>query len=162
VKEQSVQREFAGIIALAAMLSACVNTTKISRVETRDLHTVCIAEHKEVREGVLEAIQDALHGRGMTTRLVAGTYKEARGSIWAGSVNGIDTAGCETVLFYGAKWSWDMTIYMSVADIWMTKSDGVTKIGNARWKAASGSLRKWGNARERIMGLMNQLLDGKS
>ena len=64
---------------------------------------------------------------------------------------------CPTVMTYTARWSWDFTIYMSLAELVVYQN--AAQVGSAVYDSRYGGLRfdKWGNAEDKISLLVDEL-----
>ena len=103
---------------------------------------ICIVEAPAVREGFLREMRAALGRRGFTTRLLP---------------QGASPSACPVVVTYMARWSWDLTIYMSLAEITVYRDgrvDGVAKYDSTRGSANFG---KFIDAEKKVNELVSQL-----
>jgi hypothetical protein len=121
------------------------------------VNNVCIAEHKEVREAVLETIEEGLNRHGVKYRVIPGSYV-IKNNLWAPTFQTDQAAGCDAVLFYVANWNWDITMYMKFANVWMATPDLKTRLGGASYDARA-SLNKFINAHDKIIELVDALFD---
>ncbi len=144
--------------ACALLATSCSIKQEVTRLDTRPTN-VCIVEHDAVRDGVLTAISEGLQRNGMAARQIKGQYSTKHNALlptWAPA----DAAGCDALVFYTARWSWDLTTYMSFANIWMSNPDGTQKLAQATYDATGGGgrLDKFINAREKILELVDQMV----
>lgn len=138
------------------LLSGCTTLQTVNKLDTAKLHNVCIVEHKEVREGVLDAIQETLHAHGIKTQLVPGSYALTNHQ-WKPTYQVKDVASCDAVLLYVANWTWDITMYMHFANIWVVTTDAMpVRLGDARYDSRA-SLKKYINAHDKIVELTEEL-----
>lgn len=143
------------ILVGAIFLSGCTTVQKVNKLEAGKVNLVCIAEHKEVRETVLETIQEGLTNHGVKFKVIPGSY-QIKNNLWTPTVQNDQVAGCDALLFYVANWNWDITMYMKFANIWMATPDMQQRLGDASYDARS-SLNKFINAREKILELVDGL-----
>jgi hypothetical protein len=145
------------ILAVAVFMTGCTTAQNITKMDAGKVTNVCIAEHKEVRETVLETIEEGLTKHGVKYRVIPGSYVNTN-NLWVPTFQTSDTAGCDAVLFYVANWNWDITMYMKFANIWMVTPDRKTKLGNANYDARA-SLNKFINAHNKIIELIDGIFD---
>jgi hypothetical protein len=146
------------ILILAIMFSGCAATQKSGKVDASRIRTVCIAEHKAVREGALEAIKEGLTNRGMKYRVISGSYSRD-GKQWTASVQGGQAAGCDSVLYYVALWKLQgFIVYMNYANIWMATPDRNTQLGYAIYEDPHGQ-HPYLKAHRKIVELIGDLFE---
>ena len=123
-------------------ISACSITQTVDPVHELDTNQVCIIENPQVREGFLAELQNALRA------------KNAQVQILGAEASTID---CLIVTTYIARWSWDLTIYMSYAEINVFRNGMV--VGKALYDATKGGgrLDKFVDAEPKIRELVDQL-----
>lgn len=143
------------LVSLSFLISGCTTQQKINRLEPNKVHLVCVVEHKEVKENVLETIQEGLRTHGVDYKVIPGQYK-FENKLWIPTVNKGDSAGCDALLFYVANWTWDITMYMHFANIWMATPDMQIRLGDASYDARL-SMNKFINARAKILELVDGL-----
>ena len=142
-----------------AMLSGCTTLQKINKVDASKMSLICIAEHKEVRDTVLEVIQEGLTNHGMKYRVIPASYQK-KNNLWLPTVQDDQVVGCDALLFYVANWTWDITMYMHFANIWMSTPDRSKSLGLATYDARL-SLNKFINARNKLLELIDGLFEGQ-
>ena len=136
-----------GCLLLAA-LTACtaVNVRPVENVDALD--TVCIVENDRVPiDDILEVLQEGFRRNGVDTRIVT---REGTGS-------------CETVLTYMARRYWDVTFYMTSAELWLWRDN--VQIGYAEYHLRNNggmSLAKWKSTRAKLDPVIDELLADKS
>jgi hypothetical protein len=91
---------FLALALLAA--SGCTITQEVSPAKQLSTTEVCIIENPAVRPGFLRAYKEALVNNGYQPRVLP-----ANSNITA----------CPVTSTYTARWSWDLAIYMSYAEI---------------------------------------------
>jgi len=134
-------------IALLVGTSACVIRQDTQPVQvTKELGTeiVIIPKTKGVRRGFTKTYREALEDKGFSV-----LEKKA----------GTRFSDYPLASTYIAKWSWDVTTYMSYAEIWVYQYG--KQIGHVIYKVQGGnfSLRpsKWKNAEPKIHELVDEL-----
>jgi hypothetical protein len=145
------------LAATITLLSGCTTLQTVNKLEAGKVNTVCIAEHKEVRETVLETIEEGLSKHGVKYRVIPGSYV-MKNNLWVPTFQIDQSAGCDAVLFYVANWNWDVTMYMKFANVWMATPDSKTRLGGASYDARA-SLNKFINAHDKIIELVDGLFN---
>jgi len=138
-------------------LSGCAATQDISEFDKAPPKTVCIAKHEAVKEGVLDALEEGFYAHGTDTRVVRAVY-EKKHSIWYPRIFPNELVGCDAVVFYVANWTWDITMYMYFANIWVTDTSMTEKIAQATYQTGGGP-DKWINARKKILELVDEMYE---
>ena len=135
------------LLCMTALVTGCSITQTVVPVGDVTTNEVCIIENPAVREGFLPEMRNALEQKGFS---VAMLDESAR------------TSDCPTVVTYTARWSWDLTIYMSYAEISVYQSGQPT--GKALYDATSGGgrLDKFIDAEPKIRELVDELFPGDS
>ena len=88
------------------------------------LEEICIIEDPAVREGFLIEYRKSVEAKGIAVRLLE---------------NGSSITDCEWTSTYSARWSWDLTIYMSYSVIRVFHNGQVS--GEALYDATRGGGR---------------------
>ncbi len=145
------------LLVASILFSGCTTVQKVNKLEAGKVNLVCVVEHKEVRENVLEVIKEGLTNHGVNYRVVPGSY-QIKNNLWYPTVQPEQVAGCDAVLFYVANWNWDITMYMKFANLWMTTPDIKQRLGDASYDARA-SLNKFINARAKILELVDGLFE---
>jgi hypothetical protein len=118
-------------------LSACSikETVKPVGRETVSTAEVCIIENPAVRQGYLPQFQQALREQGYKVKTLGADAS---------------TRDCPTVCTYTARWSWDLTTYMSYSQILVFRNG--EKAGEAVYDSrhGGGRLDKFIHADEKI------------
>jgi hypothetical protein len=140
-KEPSVYRVVAFILSLV-VIGGCTITQTVEPVGQLATNQVCIVENPPVREGFLVELQSSLRSKGADVQML-----DANSS----------ATSCPVVVTYLARWSWDLTIYMSYAEIIVYQNGAVS--GKAVYDATKGSGRmdKFVDAEPKIRELVDQL-----
>lgn len=145
--------------AAAAMLvlAGCASKQEITRWQGAKPSQVCLAENKEVRSGVVDALQKAFEQRGITVQLIPATY-ETKHMLVQPSVNREKVAQeCQAIVFYTANWHWDLAMYMRFANVWITDPQMSRKLGQATYQAGAGP-DKFIDASKKLNELVGQIL----
>lgn len=146
LKEEDVMKGVIFIGAVAIALSGCAIKQQVERAELSDDAMLCVIENKEVREGFLPELQSVLHEKGVKHSVVDAGYARSH---------------CEWTLTYVARWSWDLTIYMSYAEINVFK-DGALD-GRAVYDSTGGGMNfsKFIDAEPKIRELVDELIQSR-
>ena len=136
---------FNRIILLAAVgvvSTGCAIKQNIKPVERFTDRTVCIVDNPEVREGFMEAYQQALQSKGYIAQKVAANSPVTQ---------------CPITSTYTANWSWGLAIYMSYADIKVYNNG--KQVGGAVYDSTNGRMntKKFIEADKKIKELVDQL-----
>lgn len=129
------------------MISACSITQQVEPAEIPRGNELCIIENPDVRAGFLKEYRSVLSSKGVPHRLV--------------SKNSVP-ASCEWTSTYVARWTWDMSLYMSYAEIKIFQRgrlDGEAKYDSTRGGA---NMSKFIDAEPKIRELVDQLMQIKS
>jgi len=125
------------------MFSACSIKQEVKPVKIMDNKKICIIEDKAVREGFLETYRKVLTEKDFSVKLLD---KDAA----------LDS--CKLVSTYMGKWSWDLAIYLSYAEIKVYEDGKI--IGSVLYDSTSGGgniFKKFVNGENKITELVNQL-----
>jgi hypothetical protein len=135
------------LVIMAMVLSGCAIKQQVERAELSSDAMLCVIENKEVREGFLPELQKVLQEKGIKHSVVDAGYAQQH---------------CEWTLTYIARWSWDLTIYMSYAEINVFK--GGVLDGRAVYDSTGGSMNfsKFIDAEPKIRELVEQLIQSSS
>jgi hypothetical protein len=135
------------LVALAGMtlssLGACTITQEVKPATVAADTEVCVIENEAVREGFLSELQKSLTANGYRYRMLPSTAT---------------TSDCPVTLTYVARWSWDLTLYMSYARLQVF--DNGQAAGDAVYDATQGggNMSKFIDAEPKIRELVTQLL----
>jgi hypothetical protein len=136
------------LLALAVMLLAgCTIKQHVKAIESPANDEVCIVENPKVREGFLVEYQRTLKELGYEPRLL-----EPDSS----------TNACGVTSTYVARWSWDVTIYLSYAEIRVFA--GGAPAGEAIYDSTRGGFRlidKFIDAEPKIRELVTELFPAR-
>ena len=126
------------------VVSACTSITAQSVDPALNVQHVCIQENKAVIiDDFVEYLQDDFARYGITTEVI-GNQRPRH---------------CEYVLSYTARRSWDITPYMSTADLTLTR--GGQRVGSANYylKGKGGfALTKFASTESKLDNVVDQLL----
>jgi len=137
------------------LLSGCAATQEVTKFSAAQPKTVCIAEHKAVKEGVLSALKTGLTKHGVGSRVIDAQYVE-RHSMWTPSVDPNYVRNCDAIMFYVANWTWDVAMYMYYANIWVTNTGMTKKLAQASYTAGAG-VSKFINAETKILEMIDSM-----
>ena len=144
----------AAAIAVAT-LAGCAAKQDVSHFEAERPKTVCIAEHKQVKEGVVTALQEGFAKHNVETKVITANYV-MKHQAYQTEFESVDAQGCNAVAFYVANWHWDLALYMSYANIWVKDVEQTNTIAQASYRAGAG-LDKFIDAKEKIIELVDAM-----
>ena len=135
------------LLCLAAAMSGCSIQQSIESAEIEREATLCIIENPAVREGFLTTLKSSLSERGISHRVVR---------------SGAIPNACRWTASYNARWSWDLALYMSFAEISVYRDGRLD--GKALYDATGGgaNMGKFIDAETKIRELVNALLQVKT
>lgn len=137
-----------GWLLLASMMvTGCSIKQTVEPAEIPEKTELCIIENTDTREGFLKEFQSTLSARGIQHRVV--------------SERNIPQS-CEWTATYVAKWTWDLALYMSYAEIKIFHNgnlDGEAIYDSTR---GGGNMGKFIDAEPKIQELVNELMQFKS
>lgn len=130
------------LLAAVTALSGCAITQTVTPASTAKGALVCIVENPPVRPGFLVAYQSELQAKGYQVKVVP--------------LNN-PTTDCELTSTYLARWSWDLAIYMSYAEIKVFRNDNL--IGSALYdsRGGGGRMDKFIKGEDKIRELVGKL-----
>lgn len=128
---------------LVFSLSACSIKQTVEPTALTQQSALCIIENPAVREGFLQTLQSSLQQRDITHRVVS---------------NRSIPRECEWTMRYVGRWSWDLALYMSYAEIKVFHNGNLD--GEAIYDSTKGgaSMAKFIDAETKIDELVNELL----
>lgn len=139
----TVRKLVAACVAML-VLSGCAVRQDIRPVQIAPstARSICIIEHPATRTTFREAYQRALQNKGFAVQIIP---------------EGSSYSACPLTTTYIARWSWDLTIYMSYAEIRVFQ-DG-RDAGSALYDArmGGGRLDKWIDAEAKVIEMVGQL-----
>lgn len=134
------------IVAGAALaLSACT-AVNVRSVGPQALGNVCIVNNPKVTVGdFVEVVRDGFDRHGISTSVVATQSAE----------------GCGTTLTYTALRSWDMTTYLSHAELRLWQAGRQIGFAEYHLRGKGGfALTKWQGTKAKMDPVIDQLLEG--
>ena len=135
------------LLCCVILLPACTITQNIEPAEITKNAEICIIENPAVRAGFLKEYLSVLSSKRIAYKMV----------------NVADVPeDCEWTSPYTANWTWDLTIYMSYAEIKIFHKGSLD--GQAIYDSRSGSsnMGKFIDAEPKVRELVNQLMQFKS
>ena len=135
------------VIVAAVVLSGCSIKQVVEKAEIPKEKLLCVVENKDVRVGFLKEFKRVLSRKSIPYKMIN-----------AYSV----PPECEWTATYDARWTWDLALYMSYAEIKVFNNgrlDGKATYDSTRGGANMG---KFIDAETKIRELMNELLHYKS
>lgn len=141
-----LKRTFIAVF-LAVTISGCSIKQSVDTAEIDRGATLCVIENTEVRAGFLNSMKSALTEKGVRYQVV--------------NPNAVP-ADCFWTASYTARWSWDLALYMSFAEIQIYK-DGMLQ-GKALYDSTLGgaNMGKFIDAETKIKELVGSLLNVKT
>ncbi len=135
------------LVAIVLLISGCTISQHVEQAEISNDAEVCIIENDAVRKGFLPELEKVLHEKGIRYVVTDRQYANQN---------------CEWTVTYVARWTWDLTIYMSYAEIKVFKN-GVLD-GEAVYDSTKGgaNMSKFINAEPKIRELVDQLMQRES
>jgi hypothetical protein len=134
--------KYAPCAPITLLLFGCAISQKVQPLEPLPTKTVCIVENPAVRAGFLAEYRRSLESLGYAVRILP---PEA------------EPGACVVTSTYVARWSWDVTIYLSYAVI-VVYLNG-SHAGHATYDSRYGSanMRKFIDAEPKILELVGEL-----
>jgi hypothetical protein len=135
------------LLAAVLLVSSCSITQNVEPAQIAAGGELCIIENSAVREGFIVEFTAELTRKGIAHRMV-GQNPVPPDCLWTAT--------------YTARWSWDLSLYMSYAEI-KVFSQGKLE-GQAIYDATKGSasLNKFIDAEPKIRELVDQLMQYQS
>ena len=129
-------------VLLAVAATGCSITQKVTPVGNLDSKAICIIEDTAVRSGFLEEYKKTLAEKGYEVSVLP---------------NGSGRDACDITTTYLARWSWDLAIYMSFAEIKVYRHGAL--YGEAYYDSRNGGgrLDKFVDGEAKVRELVNQL-----
>lgn len=133
------------LVAVAAVLlsiAGCAIHQNVTPVAANTSKSICIIENPPVRARFLTEYRSALESRGYAVKVLP---------------NAAAVADCPLTSTYLARWSWDLALYMSYAEIKVFRDQ--QQVGSALYDSTSGGGRmdKFIQADTKIKELVAQL-----
>ena len=135
------------LVVTVLFLSGCTISQHVEQADISSNAEVCIIKNDAVREGFLPELEKVLHEKGIKYVVTDSQYANQN---------------CEWTATYTARWSWDLAIYMSYAEIKVFKN-GVLD-GKAVYDSTRGGMNmgKFIDAEPKIRELVEQLMQRES
>lgn len=135
------------LLGMAVLLSSCSITQNVEPVEITNGSELCVIENLEVRPGFLVELRSVLESKGIAYRMVSETAVP-RDCAWTAT--------------YLARWTWDLALYMSYAEIRVYHEGSLE--GEAIYDSTRGGARmgKFIDAEPKIRELVNELMQYQS
>ncbi|VUD46617.1 hypothetical protein TDB9533_00859 [Thalassocella blandensis] len=132
------------IILSTIIFSGCTIKQVVDPVDMSSTAELCIVENSAVKEGFLRELRATLTEKGIKHKIIT-------------EFSATDT--CEWTATYNARWSWDLTIYLSYAEIKIFRNGELS--GQALYDSRSGgaNMNKFIDAEPKIRELVNQLIN---
>ncbi len=133
------------------LVAAGCTAIKVSPLDaSRAISHICIKDNpKVIVSDFLEVVHDGFKKHGITTEVITGEI----------------TNECDAVLTYTAKRSWDITPYLSHAELQIEDLTG-QPLAHAEYHISGGSvsldLSKWDSVENKMMPVIDELLSGYS
>lgn len=127
-------------LASALLLSGCMAINNVAPVTQEDnIQNVCILDNPKVRYSeVVSVMREGFSRHGISTSVVQ------------------SDKACPFILTYTARRSWHFASYLGRFEMHLWK-DGI-EIASAEYAQRHASLAKWGNTKERIDAMIDQML----
>lgn len=136
------------VVAAAVAISGCTSINVRSVAPSENLQEVCIVDNPKVTvTDFVSVLQDGFSRNNVDTRVVSASQANT----------------CDVTLTYTALRSWDITTYISHAELRLWR--GGRQIGSADYhlNGKGGlSLTKWGSTKDKMDPVIDQLLAGST
>ena len=128
-------------------LSACTSVTVVPLDPSLDMQLICIERNPAVRlSGFVDMLEEGIARNGMKSQVFEGSKPES----------------CEYVLKYTALRSWDVTPYLSHAELWIYKNDKQVASAVFHLKGKGGlAVTKWKSTKAKMDPVIDELLSKK-
>ncbi|MEX1200742.1 MAG: Sbal_3080 family lipoprotein [Methylophaga sp.] len=135
------------LLLFSMMMTGCSIKQIVEPAEIPQAAELCIIENTDTREGFLKEFQSTLSARKIQHRLVS--EKNVPES-------------CEWTATYVARWTWDLALYMSYAEIKIFRNGNLD--GEAIYDSThgGGNMGKFIDAEPKIQELVNELMQFES
>lgn len=129
-------------VLVAVLITGCAITQKVTPVGELDKKEICIIEDPAVRSGFLVEYQKTMVEKGYAVTVLPPNSSRS---------------ACEVTSTYLAKWSWDLAIYMSLAEIKVYRNGALYGEAIYDSRAGGGRLDKFVDGETKVRELVNQL-----
>ncbi|WP_296591986.1 Sbal_3080 family lipoprotein [Methylophaga sp.] len=135
------------LLLTSLTVTGCSIKQTVEPAEIPEKAELCIIENTDTREGFLKEFQSTLSARGIQHQLV--------------SARDVPES-CEWTATYVARWTWDLALYMSYAEIKIFRNGNLD--GEAIYDSThgGGNMGKFIDAEPKIQELVNELMQFKS
>lgn len=136
-------KKFSILLGAIVLFSGCSIQQAVEPSSVSAGGELCIVENSAVREGFLKEFQSSLTANGIKNRILPATASLVE---------------CEWTATYNARWTWDMALYMSFAEIKVYRNGAPD--GSALYDSTRGgaNMSKFIDAETKIRELVDQLL----
>ena len=134
------------LLACGLASSACTISQNVQPIDRTGIKKVCIIEDRSVRETFLPEYRKALTEIGFTSEVLPPDSPVSQ---------------CEVTSTYLAKWSWDLTIYMSYCELKVFRDGELAGQATYDSTKGSGNLGKFIDSEPKIRELVRNLYLGE-
>lgn len=136
-------KKIIALLGVSAAIGGCSIQQTVDPAQVSAGSEICIIENPDVREGFLNEFKSALDNKGVQYKVLP---------------KGSSYAACEWTATYLARWTWDLALYMSYAEINVFRNGAPE--GKALYDSTRGgaSMSKFIDAETKIQELVDQLL----
>ncbi|MFC3093523.1 hypothetical protein DRW07_04805 [Alteromonas sediminis] len=152
-----MQKQLIQLLIPAALfgLAGCAAKQTISAFQKAPPKKICVARHDAVRQNFHDALTNAFNTHNSETKTIRANYVEKH-QAWHPTIIDSHLDDCDAFAFYVANWTWDITMYMHFANIWITDTSMSEKIAQATYVTGGGP-DKWINAKEKVDELVYEM-----
>lgn len=131
------------VLGVSAFVGGCSIQQTVEPAQVTAGTELCIIENPDVREGFLNEVKSALDTKGVQYKVLP---------------KGSSYSACEWTATYLARWTWDLALYMSYAEINVFRNGAPE--GKALYDSTRGgaNMSKFIDAETKIRELLDQLL----
>lgn len=140
------QKSILAVLALTVFTAGCTAVTVQPVANLAEILHVCIQENPKVMvSDFVPVLEDSFKQYGISTERVSSIPPH-----------------CEYVLTYSARRSWDITPYLSQAELTLLKDKRPVASANYHLRGKGGlALNKWASTDSKIRPVVDELLTGK-
>jgi hypothetical protein len=134
-------------LTLGNLLTSCTITQNVTPVKEVKYNEICIIKEASVNDDFLQAYARSLTKRGFDVRVLEPieTIKD-----------------CPLATTYMAKWSWDLALYLSFAELKVYQNEKLIGVAAYDSSTGSGNLNKFVIAENKIDELVKKLFPKSS
>ena len=131
------------IASIAALgLSACTSINVDQLHDSTKVTKICIEENPKVFSGFLPTVERMINDKGYQTQKFSSNKPE----------------GCDLIMRYTARRSWDVTTYLSLAEVDLFDMEGF-KVASADYRHKGGlGFNKWASVETKMTPVIDELL----